>query len=65
MKGQIKSYLSCIPDLTTFDIIPENDYFIFLSTDGLLQSLNITQIVNFMKIQTDFIMERYNKLEVE
>ena len=45
MKGNLKSYISCIPDMNTFDIIPENDYFIILTTDGLLQFLSISQIV--------------------
>jgi hypothetical protein len=47
MKGPQKSYLSCIPDLVTFDINPEADDFLLISTDGLLQSLNIGLIVNF------------------
>ena len=45
MKGQAKSFLSCIPDLVTFDLNPETDDFLLLSTDGLLQSLNMAQIV--------------------
>lgn len=45
MKGNLKSFLSCIPDMNTFDIIPEADYFILLTTDGLLQFLTISQIV--------------------
>lgn len=45
MKGAQKSYLSCIPDLVTFDINPETDDFLLISTDGLFQSLNAGQIV--------------------
>lgn len=48
MKGNLKSYLSCIPDMNTFDIIPEADYFILLTTDGLLQYMSISQIVLFL-----------------
>jgi serine/threonine protein phosphatase PrpC len=48
MKGHQKSCLSCIPDLVTFDINPENDDFLLISTDGLFQSLSITQIVTFV-----------------
>ena len=45
MKGNLKSHLSCIPDMNTFDLMPEADYFILLTTDGLLQFLSISQIV--------------------
>lgn len=45
MKGPPKSYLSCIPDMVTFDINAETDDFLLISTDGLLQSLNMAQIV--------------------
>ena len=48
MKGNLKSFLSCIPDMNTFDIIPEADYFILLTTDGLLQFLSISQIVFYL-----------------
>ena len=45
MKGKLKSYLSCIPDVIAFDIVVESDDFIFISTDGILQAMSITQIV--------------------
>ena len=35
MKGKMKSYLSCIPDLICFDIKVDSDEFILLSTDGI------------------------------
>ena len=55
MKGKIKSYLTCIPDVVSFNLDPAKDDFILLSTDGIFQSMGITEI-------TDFISERYNKL---
>ena len=55
MKGKIKSYLTCIPDVVSFDLDPAKDDFILLSTDGIFQSMGIAEI-------TDFISERYNKL---
>lgn len=58
MKGKIKSYLTCIPDVVSFDLDPSKDDFILLSTDGIFQSMGITEV-------TDFISERYNKLEAE
>lgn len=45
MKGPPKSFLSCIPDLVTFDINAETDDFLLISTDGLLQALNMAQLV--------------------
>lgn len=57
-KGKLKSFLSCIPEMVTFDLQVENDDFILLSTDGIFGGMNIHQI-------TDFIMERYEKLETE
>lgn len=56
MKGKPKSYLSCLPDVVSFDIDPTKDDFILLSTDGIFQSMPIAEV-------TDFISERYNKLE--
>ncbi len=44
--------------MVTFDLQVENDDFILLSTDGIFGGMNIHQI-------TDFIMERYEKLETE
>ena len=45
MKGKPKSYLSCIPDVVSYDIEPTKDDFILLSTDGIFQSMSITEIV--------------------
>ena len=45
MKGKTKSFLSCLPESTAFDIEVENDDFILLSTDGIFQSMGIIQIV--------------------
>jgi len=42
MKGKLKSYLSCLPDVVSFDIDPHKDDFILLSTDGILQSMTIS-----------------------
>jgi serine/threonine protein phosphatase PrpC len=58
MKGRLKSYLSCIPDVVSFDIDPSKDDFILLSTDGIFQSMPIAEV-------TDLISEKYNKLEAE
>ena len=55
MKGKPKSFLSCIPDLVSFDIDPSKDDFILLSTDSIFQSMSIAEV-------TDFISEKYNKL---
>lgn len=35
MKGKLKSYLSCIPDLISYDVAVPTDDFILLSTDGI------------------------------
>ncbi len=45
MKGKAKSYLSCLPDLVSYDIDPTKDDFILLSTDGIFQSMSITEVV--------------------
>lgn len=45
MKGKLKSYLSCIPDMISYDIKVETDEFILLSTDGIFESMDIYQIV--------------------
>lgn len=58
MKGKPKSFLSCIPDVVSYDLDPTRDDFILLSTDGIFQSMSINEV-------TDFIEERYNKLEAE
>lgn len=55
MKGKPKSFLSCIPDVVSFDIDPSKDDFILLSTDGIFQSMSIAEV-------TDIITEKYNKL---
>lgn len=44
--------------MVAFDIQVESDDFILISTDGIFGGMNIHQI-------TDFIMERYDKLETE
>ena len=46
MKGKPKSYLSCIPDVVSYDIDPSKDDFILLSTDGIFQSMSISEIVS-------------------
>lgn len=35
MKGKLKSYLSCIPDMICYDIKVETDDFMILSSDGI------------------------------
>lgn len=45
MKGKLKSYLSCIPDMISFDIKVNTDEFIILSTDGVFESMDIFQVV--------------------
>jgi len=41
MKGKPKSFLSCIPDVVSYDMDPTRDDFILLSTDGIFQSMSI------------------------
>lgn len=48
MKGKLKSCLSCIPEVICFDILPESDEFILLSTDGIFDALNMKTIVIVM-----------------
>jgi hypothetical protein len=45
MKGKPKSFLSCIPDVVSYDIDPTADDFILLSTDGIFQSMGINEVV--------------------
>ena len=45
MKGKLKSYLSCIPELITFDIQVETDDFMLISTDGIFESMKVSQVV--------------------
>lgn len=47
MKGKLKSCLSCIPEVVSFDINPLADEFILLSTDGIFDVLSMKQIVIF------------------
>lgn len=49
MKGKLKSYLSCIPELITFDIQVENDDFMLISTDGIFESMKVSQVTDFIK----------------
>lgn len=58
VKGKPKSFLSCAPDVVSYDIDPTRDDFILLSTDGIFQSMSINEV-------TDFIEEKYSKLEAE
>lgn len=51
MKGKLKSYLSCIPDLISYDIKVETDEFILLSTDGIFESMDIFQIVTDLQFR--------------
>jgi serine/threonine protein phosphatase PrpC len=37
LKGGAKSFISCLPDIKAFDIDPESDEYILLSTDGFLE----------------------------
>jgi serine/threonine protein phosphatase PrpC len=46
MKGKMKSFLSCIPDVLSYEIDPTKDDFIFLSTDGIFQSMSIAEVVS-------------------
>jgi serine/threonine protein phosphatase PrpC len=48
MKGPVKSLLSCIPDVCAFDLNCETDEFILLTTDGILDVMNICDIVSFV-----------------
>jgi serine/threonine protein phosphatase PrpC len=48
MKGKQKSFLSCIPDVVSFDIDPTKDDFILLSTDGIFQSMPIAEITDMI-----------------
>ena len=48
MKGKLKSYLSCLPELISFDIQVENDDFMLISTDGIFESMSVSQVVNFV-----------------
>ena len=45
MKGKPKSFLSCIPDVVSYDLDPTRDDFILLSTDGIFQSMSINEVV--------------------
>jgi hypothetical protein len=45
MKGKLKSYLSCIPDLTCFDLKADSDDFLLISTDGIFSAMDIGDIV--------------------
>ena len=45
MKGKLKSFLSCIPDVVSYDIDPTKDDFVLLSTDGIFQSMSINEVV--------------------
>ena len=46
MKGKPKSFLSCIPDVVSYDLDPTRDDFILLSTDGIFQSMSINEVVS-------------------
>lgn len=45
MKGKVKSLLSCVPEVVCLDIVPAEDEFIFLSTDGILDVTSIKNVV--------------------
>ena len=39
MKGKLKSFLSCTPDVICFDIKADMDDYIFLTTDGIVNAI--------------------------
>jgi serine/threonine protein phosphatase PrpC len=45
MKGKLKSCLSCIPDVISFDMNPSTDDFMLISTDGIFQAMSISEVV--------------------
>ena len=45
MKGKLKSYLSCVPEIKCFDLKPQLDEFMLLTTDGILDALDIKTVV--------------------
>ena len=45
MKGKLKSYLSCLPELIAFDIQVDSDDFMLISTDGIFESMSVSQVV--------------------
>ena len=63
MKGKLKSYLSCIPEVVCFDIVPNDDDFIILSTDGIFDALNLKKVVKFMQIQINYITDKALNLQ--
>ena len=48
MKGKLKSYLSCLPDVVSFDLDAHKDDFILLSTDGIFQSMTVAEMTDFI-----------------
>lgn len=63
MKGKLKSYLSCIPEVVCFDINPQCDEFILLSTDGIFDALSLKSVVHLLVTQVNYISERSANLE--
>lgn len=39
MKGKLKSFLSCTPEVICFDLKAETDDFILLTSDGVVNAL--------------------------
>lgn len=50
--------ITALPDVSVLDIKPENDIFLVLACDGIWNSLNSQEVV-------DFISERINKPDVK
>jgi serine/threonine protein phosphatase PrpC len=48
MKGKLQSYLSCIPDLTCFDLKADSDDFLLISTDGIFSAMDIAEVVHII-----------------
>jgi serine/threonine protein phosphatase PrpC len=53
MKGKLQSYLSCIPDLTCFDLKAESDDFLLISTDGIFSAMDIADVVLIISYYID------------
>lgn len=59
MKGKLKSFLSCTPEVIAFDIQENKDDYILLMTDGMLSAMDEGKVVHLYLTQ-----DRLYQLEV-
>lgn len=49
LKGRLKSFLSCTPEVVCFDIKPDLDDFMLLTSDGIIDAIGEGEVVRLWR----------------